>query len=149
MTGARILLVDDFVDAREMYTTYLQFEGFEVITASSAVEALRLAATERPDLILMDAGLPGMTGWEAIVELKANETTRGIPVLMLTGHVLKESQERAAEAGADGFIPKPCLPDELSREVKRALKGSVERAKEPGDDSRARTKKPRARKNPG
>jgi two-component system cell cycle response regulator DivK len=149
MTGARILLVDDFVDAREMYTTYLEFEGFQVITASSAVEALKLAATERPDLILMDAGLPGMTGWDAIAELKANEATRGIPVLMLTGHVLKESQERAAEAGADGFIPKPCLPDELSREVKRALKGSGERAKEPSDDTRARTKKPRAHKDAG
>jgi CheY-like chemotaxis protein len=127
MTGARILLVDDFADAREMYATYLEFEGFIVISASTAVEAIKLAVTEQPDLILMDAGLPGMTGWDAILELKADARTRSIPVLMLTGHVLKESQERAADVGADGFIPKPCLPDELSREVTRVLKGRADR----------------------
>ena len=157
MTGVRILLVDDFVDAREMYTTYLEFEGFSVITASSAVEAIKIAVGEQPDLILMDAGLPGMTGWDAIVELKGDKRTRNIPVLMLTGHVLKESQERAAEAGADGFIPKPCLPDELSREIKRALKTHVDRGTESNEaqqdrthsaarETRARLRKARARK---
>ena len=157
MTGVRILLVDDFIDAREMYTTYLEFEGFSVITASSAVEAIKLAVGEQPDLILMDAGLPGMTGWDAIVELKSDNRTRNIPVLMLTGHVLKESQERAAEAGADGFIPKPCLPDELSREIKRALKTHVDRGTESNEaqqdrthsaarETRARLRKARARK---
>ena len=159
MKGVRILLVDDFADAREMYTTYLEYEGFTVMPAASAVEAIRLAVAERPDLILMDAGLPGMTGWEAIAELKADSRTREIPVLMLTGHVLKESQERAAEAGADGFIPKPCLPDELSREIKRALKSHGEREGTPESTTdqaqrthaaaagtRARMKKARARK---
>ncbi len=157
MTGVRILLVDDFIDAREMYTTYLEFEGFSVITASSAIEAIKLAVGEQPDLILMDAGLPGMTGWDAIVELKSDKRTRNIPVLMLTGHVLKESQERAAEAGADGFIPKPCLPDELSREIKRALKTHVVRGRESNEaqqdrthsaaaETRARLRKARARK---
>ena len=157
MKGMRILLVDDFEDAREMYTTYLEFEGFEVLTASTAVEALKLAVTERPDLILMDAGLPGMTGWDAIVELKNESATRDIPVLMLTGHVLKESQERAAEAGADGFIPKPCLPDELTREIRHALKARAARSDETeaeqkdrtrnaSADTRARLKRARARK---
>ena len=157
MKGVRILLVDDFADAREMYSTYLEFEGFAVIPAASAVEAIRLAVSEQPDLILMDAGLPGMTGWDAILELKKDSKTRGIPVLMLTGHVLKESQERAAEAGADGFIPKPCLPDELSREIKRALKAHAEQGPETPVDkaertraaaagTRARLKKARARK---
>jgi two-component system, cell cycle response regulator DivK len=157
MRGVSILLVDDFADAREMYTTYLEFEGYTVTAASTAVEAIKLAVTGQPDLILMDAGLPGMTGWEAITELKGDGRTRHIPVLMLTGHVLKESQERAAEAGADGFIPKPCLPDELSREIKRALKTRVDRVKESpqqqqdrtrsaAEETRARLKKGRARK---
>lgn len=157
MKGTRILLVDDFEDAREMYTTYLQFEGYEVITASTAVEALRLATTECPDIILMDAGLPGMTGWDAISELKNDARTRDIPVLMLTGHVLKESQDRAAEAGADGFIPKPCLPDELSREIRHALKSrsapgdeteeqQKDRTRTASADTRARLKRARARK---
>ena len=122
MKAARILLVDDFEDARDMYMTYLTYEGYDVLTASTAGEALVLAATAEPDLILMDAGLPGMTGWEAIAELKRDPLTKEIPVLMLTGHVLQESQDRAAHAGADGFIPKPCLPDELARQIRIALK---------------------------
>jgi DNA-binding response OmpR family regulator len=125
MKAARILLVDDFEDARDMYMTYLTYEGYEVITAATAAEALVLSATARPDLILMDAGLPGLTGWDAIAELKRDPLTKEIPVLMLTGHVLQESQDRAAEAGADGFIPKPCLPDELARQIRIALKRRV------------------------
>ncbi|MEO5895980.1 MAG: response regulator [Vicinamibacterales bacterium] len=140
MKGARILLVDDFEDARDMYTTYLKFDGFKVMTASTAIEAIDLAVAEQPDLILMDAGLPGMTGWEAIVALKANQRTRLIPVLMLTGHVLRESQERAAEAGADGFIPKPCLPDELSREIRHALKARGSRSGETEKEQQKRTR---------
>lgn len=140
MKGTRILLVDDFEDAREMYTTYLEFEGFDVLTASTAVEAIQMAVAENPDLILMDAGLPGMTGWDAIVELKQDDRTRNIPVLMLTGHVLKESQERAAEAGADGFIPKPCLPDELSREIRHALKARASRSGETEKEQQNRTR---------
>jgi DNA-binding response OmpR family regulator len=140
MKGARILLVDDFEDARDMYTTYLKFDGFAVLTASTAIEAIDLAITEQPDLILMDAGLPGMTGWEAIAALKADDRTRTIPVLMLTGHVLRESQERAAEAGADGFIPKPCLPDELSREIRHALRARGTRSGETEKEQQKRTR---------
>jgi two-component system, cell cycle response regulator DivK len=157
MKGTRILLVDDFEDARDMYMTYLQYEGYEVLTASTALEALALASNRRPDLILMDAGLPGMTGWEAIAELKGNDATRDIPVLMLTGHVLKESQDRAAAAGADGFIPKPCLPDELSREIRHALRGRgarqgetdaqrLDRTRSASADTTARLKRARARR---
>jgi CheY-like chemotaxis protein len=156
MKGTRILLVDDFADARDMYTTYLEYEGFDVITAATAAEALALAEAEQPHLILMDAGLPGMTGWEAITVLKGNPATRGIPVLMLTGHVLQESQDRAAEAGADGFIPKPCLPDELAREIRHALKSPApagettdrqqNRTRAAGADTRARLKRSRARR---
>ena len=140
MKGPRILLVDDFEDAREMYTTYLKFDGFEVMTASTAIQAIALAIAEKPDLILMDAGLPGMTGWDAIAELKGDKRTRMIPVLMLTGHVLRESQERAAEAGADGFIPKPCLPDELSREIRHALKARASRSGETEREQQKRTR---------
>jgi CheY-like chemotaxis protein len=155
MKRARILLVDDFEDARDMYTTYLEFDGFDVLTAATAVEALRTASEQQPDLILMDAGLPGMTGWDAIAELKKDPATRGIPVLMLTGHVLKESQDRADAAGADGFLPKPCLPDELSREIRHVLRsrtpepesaGHKPRTRAAGTDTRARAKHPQTRK---
>jgi two-component system cell cycle response regulator DivK len=120
--GALILLVDDFDDAREMYTESLIFYGYRVTSAGDAATAIEMAVEQQPDLILMDAALPGMSGWDATKALKADARTRNIPLLMLTGHVLTESKERAAHAGADGLIPKPCLPDELAREIEAILK---------------------------
>jgi CheY-like chemotaxis protein len=116
-----VLLVDDFADAREMYRACLEFYGMTVLTASDGPEAIALAIREQPDVILMDAGLPGMTGWEAMCELKANARTREIPALMLTGHVWADSRKKAEECGADGFIAKSCLPDELVEEVRAAM----------------------------
>ena len=116
-----VLLVEDFDDAREMYADYLEFSGLRVAGAADAVRGLALAEELQPSIILMDAALPGLSGWDAIAELKANPRTRHIPVLMLTGHVLGDARDRALKAGADGFIPKPCLPDELTRQILRIL----------------------------
>jgi len=124
-TTPLVLLIEDFEDAREMYAEYLEFQGLRTVGAADAVRGLKLADELQPAVILMDAALPGMTGWDAIRELKANPRTAHIPVLMLTGHVLGEAKERALAAGAAGFIPKPCLPDELTRQILAALpKGS-------------------------
>ncbi len=112
-----VLLIEDFEDAREMYAEYLEFSGIAVASAPDAVRGLRLAADLQPAVILMDAALPGLSGWDAIRELKADPATRHIPVLMLTGHVLGDAKARALAAGADRFIPKPCLPDELTRHI--------------------------------
>jgi CheY-like chemotaxis protein len=112
-----VLLVEDFDDAREMYAEYLEFNGLRVAGAADAVRGLQMADELQPSIILMDAALPGLSGWDAIKELKANPRTRHIPVLMMTGHVLGDAKERALAAGADGFIPKPCLPDELTRQI--------------------------------
>jgi CheY-like chemotaxis protein len=121
MDKPTILLIEDFDDAREMYTEYLEYSGFLVITAADAKRGLELAEARQPDLILMDAGLPGMTGWEACSSLKASPTTRAIPVLMLTGHVFGGSRKQSIQVGADGFLAKPCLPDDLVREIRRVL----------------------------
>ena len=120
-SGPLVLIVEDFEDAREMYTICLEHVGMRVCTASHAIEGLEVARSQKPDVILMDAGLPGMSGWDAVVVLKNDPATRDIPVLMFTGHVLQESERRSANAGADGFIPKPCLPDELEREIRAVL----------------------------
>ena len=116
-TRPLVLLVEDFDDAREMYAEYLEFSGFRVAGASDAVKGIKLAEELQPAVILMDAALPGLSGWDAIEQLKNNPATRKIPVLMLTGHVLGDAKERALAAGADGFIPKPCLPDELKQRI--------------------------------
>ena len=127
MTDSRplIVLIEDFDDARDMYAEYLEFSGMRVAGAPDAVQGLQLARELNPSIILMDAALPGLSGWDAIAQLKADPATRHIPVLMLTGHVLNDAKERALAAGADGFIPKPCLPDELVRHIHATLEKST------------------------
>jgi CheY-like chemotaxis protein len=97
----RVLLVDDYPDAREMYSEYLEFCGFEVVEAGNGMEALQRAADENPDIILMDLSLPVMDGWEATRRLKADKRTASIPVVALTGHALAGISEGARKAGCD------------------------------------------------
>ena len=119
MTTARaqplVLVVEDYPDAREMYAAYLQFSGFEVAEATNGVEAVEMAETLMPDIILMDLALPRMDGWEATRRLKGNDRTRHIPVVALTGHALAGHAEGARQAGCDAFVTKPCLPDAVAR----------------------------------
>ena len=117
----RVLLVDDYPDAREMYTEYLEFSGYEVIGAGNGLEALQRAVDASPDIILMDLSLPVMDGWEATRRLKADQRTASIPVVALTGHALAGISEGAKKAGCDAFVTKPCLPEDLVREIKRIL----------------------------
>ena len=116
-----ILVVDDYQDAREMYAEYLQYSGFRVAEAKNGSEAVAQARSLRPDLILMDLSLPGMDGWEATRVLKADEDTKDIPIVALTGHALAGASEGARKAGCDSFVTKPCLPDDLVVEVRRML----------------------------
>ena len=117
----RVLLVDDYPDAREMYSEYLEFSGFEVVEAANGMEALQRAVEEAPDIILMDLSLPVMDGWEATRRLKADDRTATIPVVALTGHALAGISEGAKRAGCDAFVTKPCLPEDLVKEIKKIL----------------------------
>jgi len=112
-----ILLVEDFADAREMYSEYLQFAGFEVYTAADGFDAIAKAQEHLPDLILMDLSLPRLDGWEATRRLKSDPATAHIIIVALSAHVLSVDGERAQEAGCDGFIAKPCLPAELVEQM--------------------------------
>src|SRR5580765_3424671 len=117
----RVLLVDDYPDAREMYTEYLEFSGYEVIGAGNGLEALQRAVDASPDIILMDLSLPVMDGWEATRRLKADQRTASIPVVALTGHALAGISEGAKKAGCDAFVTKPCLPEDLVKEIRKVL----------------------------
>jgi len=117
----RVLLVDDYPDAREMYSEYLQFSGFDVLEAANGMEALQRAVDGTPDVILMDLSLPVMDGWEATRRLKADKRTAKIPVVALTGHALAGISEGAKQAGCDAFVTKPCLPEDLVKEIKKVL----------------------------
>lgn len=126
-----VLLVDDYVDAREMYAKYLVFSGFDVVHASTGVEAVDRARERRPDVILMDLSLPVMDGWQATRALKTDPKTSAIPVLALTSHALGRVAEGATNAGCDGFITKPCLPEDLVTEIRRVLKAPEPSASNP------------------
>lgn len=117
----KVLLVDDYPDAREMYSEYFQFSGFDVVEASNGMEALQRAVDASPDIILMDLSLPVMDGWEATRRLKADERTAAIPVVALTGHALAGISEGAHQAGCDAFVTKPCLPEDLVKEIRGVL----------------------------
>ncbi len=116
-----VLIVDDYQDAREMYAEYLEFSGFRVIEARNGAEALEKAREQHPAIILMDLSLPVMDGWEATRRLKEDVSTRGIPVVALSGHAMDGHSREAQDAGCDAYVTKPCLPDALVKEVQRVL----------------------------
>jgi CheY-like chemotaxis protein len=116
-----VLIVEDFADAREMYAEYLTYLGYRVITAENGAEAIDKAVAERPDVILMDLSLPVLDGWEATRRLKQHERTKAIPVIALTGNALAGHDEHARKAGCDAFLTKPCLPQDVDREIRRIL----------------------------
>jgi CheY-like chemotaxis protein len=118
-----VLIVDDYPDAREMYGEYLLFAGFNIVQAGNGVEAIERALDSHPDVILMDLSLPIMDGWEATRRLKADDRTADIPVLAVTGHALTGISDDAKKAGCDGFITKPCLPEDLVKEIRKVLAG--------------------------
>ena len=120
-SGPLVLVVEDYQDAREMYSAFLAFSGYRVAEATNGVEAIEKTLELMPDIILMDLALPRMDGWEASRRLKLDDRTRHIPIVALTGHALAGHAERARAAGCDAFVTKPCLPDALVSEIKRML----------------------------
>src|ERR671936_3217167 len=126
-----VLVVEDYQDAREMYSAYLQFSGYRVAEATNGVEAIEKSLELLPDIILMDLALPRMDGWVATRRLKMDERTKHIPIVALTGHALAGHAEGARQAGCDSFVTKPCLPDALVAEIKRML--ATRAPRDPGE----------------
>ena len=124
-----VLIVDDYEDNREMYSQYLQFAGLRVAEAANGKEALSKTTELMPDLIVMDLSLPGVDGWQATRLIKEDPKTRDILVLALTGHALEGASQGAKDAGCDGFLTKPCLPEDLCREIQRMLAAASARPK--------------------
>lgn len=120
----RVLVVEDNPVNLELVAALLESEGCGVILAETADVSLRLAATERPDLIVMDIQLPGMSGHDATRRLKADAATAGIPVVALTAHAMRGEEARAREAGFDAFLTKP-IDTQAFRETLRRFLGNV------------------------
>lgn len=104
---ARLLIIEDTENNRVLLTRRLRPAGHEILTAEDAEQGLELARAEQPDLILMDVGLPGMDGWEATRQLKADPETAKIPVIALTAHAMEGDREKSVEAGCNDYETKP------------------------------------------
>ena len=106
----RVLIADDDEDNRAIMRRALLQAGYEVSVAKDGAEALERAEKDRPDLILLDLSMPGISGWEAAKRLKDVPHLRHIPVLAFTAHAMSGDDRLAREAGCDGYISKPCVP---------------------------------------
>ena len=106
-TRITVLVVEDDRTSMELAVAFLEVAGYEVRRAETAEEGIKLARSERPDLILMDLSLPGMDGLTATGILKRDPLTSNIPVVALTAHAMKGDEEKALKAGCSGYVPKP------------------------------------------
>ena len=121
----RILLVEDNEMNRDMLSRRLLRRGHEVLFAVDGQEAVDMAASESPALILMDMGLPVMDGWEATRRIKADPRTRAIPVIALTAHAMAEDRDKALAAGCDDFDTKPVEIARLLAKIEALLPGAT------------------------
>ena len=117
----KILIADDEKDVRDLVRFTFERRGFQVIEATDGSEALTIASQELPDLILLDAMMPGMSGYEASRELKKAEATKGIPIVFLSAKGQTYEVIEGLEAGAIAYIVKPFAPKELVAQVQEVL----------------------------
>ena len=117
-TAIRVLFVDDDSATRGGYAKYLGQLGYDVMPVATGQEALTLANTWAPDVIVLDLGLPDIDGWEVGRQLKAGPLTAAIPIIALTGAGLDE-RVSAMRAGCDRYLIKPCSPADVADAIRR------------------------------
>ncbi len=113
----KVLIAEDEPDIRALVVYSLQYAGYTVIEAPNGIEAIALAEKEQPDLILLDVRMPTMSGYEACAVLRAQESTREIPVVFLSARGQETEIKHGLELGAEEYILKPFGPDELNQRV--------------------------------
>ena len=116
-----ILVAEDNEDNRLIAATMLRHVGYRVAEATTGAEAMELARSLDPALVLMDVGMPDIDGWTATRALKSDPKTRHIIIIAFTAHALPGDRETARNAGCDGYLAKPIEPRRLAQEVARAL----------------------------
>lgn len=116
-----VLLVEDDLDSRHIYGVALRHAGYLVMEATDGGEGIMLARNYRPDVIVMDLGLPVVDGWAATEALRSDPVTAHIPVVAVTVHVQDFYRGRAELVGCASFLDKPCSPTQLVGEIRRIL----------------------------
>jgi CheY-like chemotaxis protein len=118
---ATIMVVEDNELSRDALSRRLQRRGSDVLLAADGERAIELGRAQHPDLILMDLGLPQVDGWEATRRLKADPSTRGIPIIVLSAHAMTNDRDKALEAGGDEFDTKPVRFQALLEKIQALL----------------------------
>ncbi len=117
----KILYVEDNVDNRVLVRRILMAEGYKVLEAQDAHEALQVVQGQKPDLILMDINMPEIDGYTLTSRFKGTPGLESVPIIAVTANVMRGDKERSFEAGCDGYIQKPIDVDQLPNQVKRFL----------------------------
>jgi DNA-binding response OmpR family regulator len=120
-TQSVVLVADDDRDILDLLAFRLGRAGYEVVSASDGEEALRLATERRPDLAVLDVMMPKLDGYEVTRRMRADETTKRIPVILLTARVQEHDVARGFEVGADDYMKKPFSPAELRARVQAII----------------------------
>lgn len=123
----KILYVEDNDDNVFMLKRRLTRAGYSVVVATDGAQGVAMAASERPDLVLMDLSLPVLDGWEATRRIKSAAETRHIPVIALTAHAMSGDEEKARAAGCDDFDTKPVELDRLLAKIRALLPAGMSR----------------------
>ena len=121
MSKGRILVVEDNMDNYELVRFILERAGYDVFLAVNGRDGVDAARFQKPDLILMDLGMPEMDGWLAAQKLKSDESTKSIPLFALTAHTLPGERKRAIQAGCDGYVSKPIHVEGFLKLIESAL----------------------------
>lgn len=123
MTGPVVLVADDDDDILLLVTMRLQRDGFIVISARNGEDALALAQQQRPDIAVLDIGMPGLDGIEVLERIRADDELKGMRVLLLTAKAQESDVRRGYDAGADAYVRKPFSPADLSARVRELVAG--------------------------
>jgi two-component system, cell cycle response regulator DivK len=122
MSNAIIFYIEDNIDNRTLIRRILTAEGYQVVEAGNASEALETLKTLHPDLILMDINMPDVDGYTLTTQIHAMSGFGNVPIVALTANVMRGDRERSLEAGCDGYIQKPIDIDLLPQQVERYLR---------------------------
>ena len=126
--ASQVLVIEDSVVIQRLIEICLRPAGLDVEMCTDGPSGIEAASKLKPDVIVLDIGLPGMDGWEVLAELRQEPDTARTKVLLLTAHARNETRERAEAAGASGFLTKPFRPDELRSAVLELAGPSLEPA---------------------
>jgi DNA-binding response OmpR family regulator len=125
--AATVLVVEDDEMVADVVRVNLEAEGFEVVHAPNGAAGLAAIAQRRPDLVLLDVMMPEIDGWAVLTQLREDQATRDLPVIMLTAKAMPADQVRGYNLGADGYVPKPFASADLIEKVHHVLADAATR----------------------